>query len=522
KHLILSLLLLSILPSLTFAANQDTSSIAINTDTLTWSDISRNRAVPVAIYHNSEEKTGNRQLVILSPGYPGKNTSYGYIAKNLAKQGYMVVVVQHDLPTDPAMPSGEHLYQRRLPFWNTGLSNILFVITKLKKQYPGLDYKHMILIGHSNGGDISMLMADRYPKMFSKVISLDNRRVPFPRTARPEIFSIRSKDQVADEGVLPDTADQRKYHITIVKVNTDHDDMGGYGNTQQLDQINSLIMQFLNRDHFAGLRNKITHIALAAKGTVGIAVMDLDTKAILILNGDQRFPMQSVFKFPLAMYILHQVDLGKLSLTQKIHFDKEDLSIPYASPLRDKYPDGNIEITLAELLSYTVSQSDNNGCDRLFRLAGGTQAVNDYIHDTGVQNIAIVATEKQMGISSDVQYTNWCQPEAMLELLKKFNEGTVLSKQNNDFLWKLMFETVNAPNRIRGLLPKGTVVAHKPGTSGTAKDGFTATTNDIGIVELPNKRRFAIVLFVCNSTAGQKKREGAMANITKVIYDSLL
>ena len=234
--------LLIILPSFISAAT-----VSKKIDTLTWFDKNRKREVPVAIY-KPEPESSNKQLVILNPGYPGKSTGYSYIAKKLSKQGYMVVVVQHDLPSDLPIPSGEHLYQRRLPFWNTGMANILFVIATLKKEYPHLNYKTMILIGHSNGGDISMLIASRYPKMFSKIISLDNRRVPFPRTAHPKIFSIRSKDQLADKGVLPDIEEQNKYHISIVKVNTNHDDMGGYANTQQLDEINSLILHFLNKN----------------------------------------------------------------------------------------------------------------------------------------------------------------------------------------------------------------------------------------------------------------------------------
>lgn len=271
---------------------------------------------------------------------------------------------------------------------------------------------------------------------------------------------------------------------------------------------------------YAVLKDSIVEIARLAKGTVGIAVIDLNSKDTISLNGSQRFPMQSVFKFPLALAILHLVDERKLSLTQTVHLTKEDLSIPYASPLRDKFPEGNVDITLAQLLSYTVSQSDNNGCDILFRLAGGTQAVNDYIHHLGIKGINIVATEKQMGKDSKVQYTNWSEPKAMLQLLVSFDKDHILSAPNHQFLWKLLTETINAPNRIKGMLPAGTVVGHKPGTSGTNKDGFTVTTNDVGIVELPDKRRFAIAIFVCNSTGDVLEREGMMAKITHLIWHS--
>ncbi|SHE85547.1 Dienelactone hydrolase [Pedobacter caeni] len=231
--------------STTFA--QKTSIKPIEPDTSTLTDAKRNRLVPIAIYVPGIETQKKPIPVILSPGYPGKNIHYRYIAQNLAEKGYLVVTIQHDLPSDSPIPTGENLYQRRLPFWETGVANILFVIEKLKKKYPNAEYRHLVLIGHSNGGDISMLMTSKYPDMVSKVISLDNRRAPFPRIKSPRLYSIRSKDQIADPGVIPSTAEIKKYAMTIVKTETNHDDMGGAATKAQLDEINSLIESFLHK-----------------------------------------------------------------------------------------------------------------------------------------------------------------------------------------------------------------------------------------------------------------------------------
>ena len=82
--------------------------------------------------------------------------------------------------------------------------------------------------------------------MVSAVISLDNRRVPFPRNKHIKVFSIRSNDQIADPGVLPSLSEQHKYPISIVTVKTAHADMGGFGTNQQLDEINRYIVAFLS------------------------------------------------------------------------------------------------------------------------------------------------------------------------------------------------------------------------------------------------------------------------------------
>lgn len=269
----------------------------------------------------------------------------------------------------------------------------------------------------------------------------------------------------------------------------------------------------------SSLRDNIVAVAQSAKGTVGVSYLNFQDNDTLTVNGQSHFPMQSIMKFPLAMAVLHAIDAKKLALNQKVHLSKEDLSIPVSSPIRNKYPDGNIDLTLDELLSYTVSQSDNNGCDKLYQLAGGPKAVNAYIHSLGVKDISIVSTEREMGKDWETQYQNWCTPNAIARLLYLFDKGGVLSAASRDYLMKIMTETVNAPKRLKGLLPEGTIVAHKPGTSGTNGEGLNAATNDVGIIELPGKQHIAVAVFITNSTADIKTREAAIAKIAKLVWD---
>ncbi|MCF6406640.1 class A beta-lactamase, subclass A2 [Chitinophaga filiformis] len=265
-------------------------------------------------------------------------------------------------------------------------------------------------------------------------------------------------------------------------------------------------------------RKKIHEIAQTAKGHVGMAMMSLEDGDTITLNGSDHFPMQSVFKLPLAIAVLDQVDKGKFSLDQVIHIRKEDLLPGTWSPIRVKFPEGT-DMKLSDILAYTVSQSDNNGCDLLFRLVGGTAYVEQYIHSLGVDSIAIRATEEQASKAWEVQYSNWSSPVAMLQLLKGVHTGKYLSKASNDFLLKIMKETTTGPARMRGLLPKDAVVAHKTGTSDTNADGLTAATNDVGIVTLPNGRHYAIAVFVSDTKADTATREGVIAQLTRLFWD---
>jgi beta-lactamase class A len=272
----------------------------------------------------------------------------------------------------------------------------------------------------------------------------------------------------------------------------------------------------------SAFRNKLNEIVKAHKATIGYSLLDLQNGDTVTVNGAKHLPMQSVYKFHLALAVLHQVDQGKLRLDQKILVRKQDLLPGTWSPLRDKYPAGNVKIPLSELLGFTVSQSDNNGCDMLFRLMGGPAKVQQYIHSLGVSEVAIAATEEQMHRDDKIQFTNWSTPRSATQLLGLFYAKPILSKSSADFLWKVMSETTTGPNKIKGLLPAATEVAHKTGNSGSNKSGLTAATNDIGIVTLPNGKHFAIAVFVSMTTEDEKTTDRIIAELSKASWDELI
>ena len=266
------------------------------------------------------------------------------------------------------------------------------------------------------------------------------------------------------------------------------------------------------------LKNQIIEIAKQSKGIVGVSILGIETRDTLNYNSNSRLVMHSVMKFPIAMAVLNLVDKGKYKLDQKMKLGKGDMHPNTWSPLRDKYPDG-AEVSLSELLGYMVSQSDNNACDFLLKKLGGTQTVLNYLYSLGIKGINIVASEGDMAKAWEVQYTNWCKPADIVRLLDLFYQGKVLSKNSNDFLYKVMTETSTGPKRIKGLLPSDAIVAHKTGTSPTNDEGLAPATNDVGIITLSNGKHLAIAVLVCNSKADEATRELVIAQITKAAWD---
>jgi beta-lactamase class A len=268
------------------------------------------------------------------------------------------------------------------------------------------------------------------------------------------------------------------------------------------------------------LRSEVERIVVQADGRIGVAIFGPEGRDTLTFSGDERFPMQSVYKFPLALAVLDQVDKGRFSLGQKIHVAKSDLLPETWSPMRQKYPSGDVDITLDELLNSTVAQSDNNGCDILFRLIGGTDVVNRYVHSLGISNIAIVATEEEMHKDWEVQFRNWSTPHAMGQLLCKFSHDSILSEKSRNYTWNLMAKAGTGSRRLKGQLPDGTVVAHKSGSSGTNDKGIAAATNDAGIIVLPDGRQIIVVVFVSHSTAKEESRDEIIARIAREAWDT--
>lgn len=266
------------------------------------------------------------------------------------------------------------------------------------------------------------------------------------------------------------------------------------------------------------LQAELERVVAGFAGTVGVVVRGVEGGDSAQLQAQAHLPMQSVYKFPLALAVLHAVDEGRLQLDQQLELRPADLLPNTWSPLRERYPQGNVRVSLREVLRCTVAESDNNGCDILFRLLGGPAAVQAYVHRLGVADLRIAATEEEMHRQEDVQFKNWATPLAMSELLVNFSRGHYLSAASHACLWQLLTTGPTGIQRLRAGVPAGTEVAHKTGTSGTNAAGLATATNDAGLLTLPNGRHVAVVVFIANSTASEADRESLIAAVSRTTW----
>jgi len=269
------------------------------------------------------------------------------------------------------------------------------------------------------------------------------------------------------------------------------------------------------------LREALKEVLADKNATVGIAISRVDGTDTLSIHGDGHFPMQSVFKLHIALAMLDAIDHGKFTLDQNIVIPKARMQNDLWSPIREKYPEG-VQLKLSEIIEYTVAWSDNVGCDVLLELLGSPAQVEAFLHNKGFQDVAIKINEETMQSNWDLQFQNWTTPKCAIQVLKAFynNDNKLLSEANYAFLLSVLKGTQTGKQQLKGLLPEGTVVAHKTGNSGTnKKTGITAALNDIGLVFPPQGKPYSISVFVSDSKEDSKTNERIIAELSKLVWD---
>lgn len=272
----------------------------------------------------------------------------------------------------------------------------------------------------------------------------------------------------------------------------------------------------------AQLRAQIERIAAQAHGKVGVACSLPGKPLDCDFHAADPLPMQSVYKLPISMAMLHAIEQGRFTLTQTIRFLPSDLIAPdQYSPLRDAHPHGDADIPVQDLIHGALVDSDGVASDMLMRALGGPAAVNAYIRSLGIHGIEIRDTEKTLGRDVQLENRNTAEPRAMVALLRLIADHSPLTPDHTSLLLGWMRSTHTGDHRLRALLPPGTVVADKTGTAGTGRN-YTNATNDVGLITLPDGRILAVAVLVADSAAPEAVREHVIAEIGQAIWNAAI
>jgi beta-lactamase class A len=302
------------------------------------------------------------------------------------------------------------------------------------------------------------------------------------------------------------------------------------------------------QDSTKNLERAIARLAGLSGGTLGVTAVHVETGRRVSFNGTERFPMASVYKFPIALRLLQRVERGEVKLDDTVKLGETDFRVGH-SPIAEMANNTPVTFTVGRLLELMLGESDNTASDAMLRLAGGPAAVTARLRELGVNDIDVSRPEGQLimdhrGVREYPPEGQWTlamferlnrnisdaereaaarryaadprdtsTPDAMVALLIKLHRREVLTPPNVERVLSIMTETTTGPARLKGLLPAGTVVAHKTGSMG-------GTTNDVGLITLPaGAGHVAIAVFVKASAKEQPERERAIAEVARTIYD---
>lgn len=265
------------------------------------------------------------------------------------------------------------------------------------------------------------------------------------------------------------------------------------------------------------LEQRLRAICDKGEGQVAVAVTHVETGRTVGVNAGARLPLYSVFKLPLAITVLKDVEANRLKLDQVVHVAPDEI-VP-GSPENTALWREPVDRTLAQLIEVSIARSDNTSTEKLLRLVGGPMRVTEEMRALGLNNLDIrfYGTDF-LKVPENV---NTGSAEDLVKLLVQLQKGNILAPAQTKLLIDYMRATITGPKRLPGDLPAGTVVGHKTG-SGLRDPGNNVpkATNDVGLITLPNNLgTLAIAVLVSDSTLADAAQEKVIAELARAAYD---
>ena len=266
------------------------------------------------------------------------------------------------------------------------------------------------------------------------------------------------------------------------------------------------------------LEQRLKTMAGSAQGTVGLSVVHIESGRTISINGNSQLPLYSVFKLPLAIAVLKEVEENRLRLNQNVHVVPAEI-VP-GTPGNTALWLKPVDVTIERLIEYSISRSDNTSTDKLVQLAGGALKVTERMRSLGFQNLDIHQTTGEYVKTR--RNPNTGSAEDLTKLLVQLHQGKILQPDHQNLLIGFMERATTGLKRLRGDLPKGTLVADKTGSGEQDATTRTAkTTNDVGIITLPSGRgHLAIAVLVSGSKLPDAAQEKLIAEVARVAYDA--
>lgn len=269
------------------------------------------------------------------------------------------------------------------------------------------------------------------------------------------------------------------------------------------------------------LKQQLQHFVADKDARIGIAII-IEGKDTVEINGAKDFPMLSVYKFPQALAVADYCRKHGIAFSDTVRISADEMKENTWSPMRDCYGVRDLSLPISELLKFTLTQSDNNACDVLFRIIGGPQVADSLMKEMGFHDINIASTEDEMHQDIYLCYLNRSTPLEMAMLFDLFNAELSHSSPEHSYISELLEACATGTNRlVRPLIATRANVRHKTGTGDRNSQERIIAVNDCGYVNLPSRQRYSVAVFIADSAYDIADTSALISTISEIILHAL-
>lgn len=268
------------------------------------------------------------------------------------------------------------------------------------------------------------------------------------------------------------------------------------------------------------MTDSIAGIVAEYPGEIGVAVI-INNADTIVVNDKRIYPLMSVFKVHQALAICEDFDREGISLDTIMTLKRDELDQHTWSPMLKEHTEPAISLTVKELLRYTLTQSDNNASNYMFKELVNTAQTDSFIATiVPRQSFQIAYTEEEMSANHRKAYDNCTSPLGAAILMNRLFTDSLVCHDKQVFIMKTLEECTTGKDRIAApLLDKdGVTIGHKTG-SGYKENGVLVAHNDIAYVRLPNGISYTLAVFVKDFKGDEKQAAQAIARISGTVYN---
>lgn len=284
----------------------------------------------------------------------------------------------------------------------------------------------------------------------------------------------------------------------------------------------------------------IDEVLQEAKGEFGVAVTHLESGMTVGHQADQLFQMASVFKIPIIVTLMRDVEAGKIRLDQRIPLRYEE-RVPGSGVLQEL--DSGAELTVKDLAMLMTIVSDNYATDMVINLVG-LGNIEKHMRELGLESIYLPQTCWQLlnrcvgmedpspspagfaeyerreetgdyqllfDVGAPTTENNVATPADLNRLLSMVAKKEILSAASCDLILDIL-RRQQYNSRLPLLLPPGTRVAHKTGT-------VNGVVNDAGIIYLPEGKGQIAISVLSRKVEEKQEAERTIAKVARAVYD---